>query len=75
MISERMMLMAVWLIDARARVTRAISGQAGQGIMEYAILLGGIALVAGAAFYAFNFDFDTMTDEIQSCINFENDCG
>jgi hypothetical protein len=65
----------MWLADARAAVVRRISAQAGQGIMEYAILLGGIALVAGAVFYAFDFNFDDFATEIEACVTFDSTCG
>jgi hypothetical protein len=76
MIYERLLLVAIWAMGARTKAAAALRREGGQGIMEYAILLGGIALVAGLAFYAAGgFDFGDMTDEIQSCISFENDCG
>jgi hypothetical protein len=66
----------MWLADARAAVVRRISAQAGQGIMEYAILLGGIALVAGAALYAFDFNWNAgFAERIKECVNFDEDCG
>jgi hypothetical protein len=75
MITDRALLIGMWLADARAAVVRRISAQAGQGIMEYAILLGGIALVAGFAFFAFDFSFDGFAQEIEDCITFSDSCG
>jgi hypothetical protein len=70
MITDRALLIGMWLADARAAVVRRISAQAGQGIMEYAILLGGIALVAGAVF-----NFDDFATEIEACVTFDSTCG
>jgi hypothetical protein len=65
----------MWLADARAAVVRRISAQAGQGIMEYAVLIGGIALVAGAVLIGFNWDFNNFANDIKDCISFSSACG
>jgi hypothetical protein len=47
----------------------------GQGLTEYAILLGAIALVAGAAFLTFDFGFNEFRQDIRDCITFNANCG
>jgi hypothetical protein len=52
-------------------ITRIRTSERGQGIMEYAILLGGIALVAGVALLALDFGgVGGFVDTIQNCIDF-----
>jgi hypothetical protein len=75
MINEGFLAMAVWVMTTRTRLIQAVREQAGQGIMEYSILLGAIALIAAVALYAADFDFGDMTAEIQDCISFDDTCG
>jgi hypothetical protein len=64
-------LVLTWMND----LLRLARRQRGQGIMEYSILLGAIALIAALALYTADFDFGNMTGQIQDCINFDPDCG
>lgn len=64
-----------WIHSASARLLQPLRKEGGQGIMEYSILLGAIALIAAVALYAANFDFSAMTGEIQDCISFSSSCG
>jgi hypothetical protein len=72
MFYDRIVSLVAWLQVARATIARS---ERGQGIMEYSILLGAIALVAAVGLYAADFDFSAMTSEIQDCISFDDQCG
>lgn len=72
MFYDRIISIFAWLAVARASLARS---ERGQGIMEYSILLGAIALVAAVGLYAADFDFSDMTGEIQDCISFDDQCG
>jgi hypothetical protein len=63
---------SVLAVDAVMRLRRS---ERGQGLTEYAILLGAIALVAGAAFLSFDFGFNEFKQDIKDCITFNNQCG
>jgi hypothetical protein len=55
-----------------ADVFARLRNERGQGLMEYAILLGAIAITAGVALYVTNaFSFVDFADTIQSCLDFE----
>jgi hypothetical protein len=75
MFNDQMVRLTVWLADVRSRISQTLIREGGQGIMEYSILLGAIAIIGAVALYAANFDFGTMTAEIQDCISFESTCG
>jgi hypothetical protein len=64
---------SVTVFDALSRVRR---DDRGQGIMEYSILLGAIALIAAVALFATGgLSFANMRNSIQDCINFDaNTC-
>jgi hypothetical protein len=64
-----------WCGGARGGLRRALTDHIGQGIMEYAVLLGAIALIAALALYGADFDFTAMVTEIQDCISFDSNCG
>ena len=69
MIQEMFLRVSVRVFDALSRARR---DDRGQGIMEYAILLGGIALVAGVALIALDFgSVGGFVDTIQNCIDFD----
>jgi hypothetical protein len=54
---------------------RVFGRERGQGLTEYAILIGAIAFVAAFVFVGFDFGFDDLAAEIQNCITFDEDCG
>ena len=72
MIHEMMLRASVLISKALGRLR---SDERGQGITEYAILLGAIALVAGAAFLSFDFGFNELKQDIKDCITFNANCG
>jgi hypothetical protein len=72
MLYDRFVWVVTRLVLAKASLARR---ELGQGIMEYAILLGAIALVAAVGLYAADFDFTDMRTEIQDCISFDDQCG
>ncbi len=59
--------------NAIRNVAQAIKAEDGQDLMEYAILVGGIAAVAGLAIFAFiGTDlFTNFAGVIQGCIQFD----
>jgi hypothetical protein len=73
MIQDMTLRASVFVADAIARLR---SSERGQGIMEYSILLGAIALIAAIALFAAGgLNFTRMRTEIQACIDFANSCG
>ncbi len=52
----------------------SLQEEGGQDLVEYAVLVGAIGLVAGAALLFFIDDgtFDTFRDKIASCITFDS---
>ena len=64
-----------WAATIRESIIQRHREQRGQDMMEYAVLVGAIAVVAGAAFYLAGFDFKPFTDKVQACISFNStDC-
>jgi hypothetical protein len=66
---------AAWLTTLRTTIADAMKSEHGQGIVEYAILLGAVVLVAAGALYALDIDFAGFADEIDDCFEFGEDCG
>lgn len=73
---EPCLAFAAWFLAMPARLLQPLRRDSGQGIMEYAILLGAIALIAAVALYASGgLDFTDMRNTIQDCISFSSSCG
>ena len=65
-----------WVSSIKNAIAERLSEESGQDLLEYAVLVGAIAVVAGAAFFAAGFDFGTFTNKVQACISFNaTDCG
>jgi hypothetical protein len=72
MVHEAILSATAWLFAARERALDALRNERGQGLMEYAILLGAIAITAGVALYVTNaFDFTDFANTIQGCLDFD----
>jgi Flp pilus assembly pilin Flp len=68
---------AAWASALRVTIIEALVGalkeERGQGILEYAVLVGAIVIVFAGAIYAFGFDLDTtFLQTIQDCFDFDN---
>jgi hypothetical protein len=62
-----------WVAALRDAVAGRISEESGQGILEYAVLVGAIIFAAAAILWAAGgFDFETFRDAIQGCLNFDD---
>jgi hypothetical protein len=69
MVRDTFLKAGILAYDALRRVRQ---DERGQGIMEYSILLGAIALIAAVALFATGgLSFADMRDSIQGCINFD----
>jgi hypothetical protein len=69
MVRDTFLKASVLVYDALRRVRQ---DERGQGIMEYSILLGAIALIAAVALFATGgLSFANMRQSIQDCINFD----
>lgn len=74
MVDSALLWAAAWAATLRSSLRAMVRDERGQGLMEYGILLGTIAVIAGFAFYAGGtsvFDFTTMRDAIKGCITFK----
>lgn len=71
MVSNTVLSVLSWVVAIRSTIARS---ERGQGIMEYSILLGGIALVAALTLLVTGngLDFAGFRDRIQACIDFDN---
>jgi hypothetical protein len=68
-------LALLFISDRLGAVFPALRDDRAQGIMEYAILIGGIALIAGVALLGTGgLDFGDFIDRIQDCVSFDADC-
>lgn len=74
--STIMLAAAVWVTNVCDSIADRFMSERGQGIMEYSILVGGIALVAASVFLfaGGGLNFTGMRDGIQNCINFSPSC-
>jgi hypothetical protein len=72
MVTNTVLSVLSWVVAIRDTFARS---ERGQGIMEYSILVGFIALIAAAAFIATPFSFTEFRTDIQDCINFSASCG
>jgi hypothetical protein len=74
MVNNVMLAVMAWGA-ARGAALRSF-GERGQGIMEYSILVGGIALVAAALLLGTGaLNFTEFRNNIQDCISFNSNCG
>lgn len=64
-----------WVASIKNAITQRISEEGGQDLIEYAVLVGGIGIVAALAFLALPIDFSTMKNKISDCVSFKNSCG
>ncbi len=66
---------AVWVTNVRGSISGRITSERGQGIMEYGILLGGIALLGAVAAVALGgISFSGFTTAMQDCLGFSDGC-
>lgn len=64
-----------WVSSIKNAITSRISEESGQDLIEYAVLVGGIGIVAAVAFLTLPIDFGTMKTKIADCITFNGNCG
>jgi Flp pilus assembly pilin Flp len=66
-----------WAVNLRDSVFNALKPEDGQDLVEYAILVGGIAAVAGFALFATPLGdvFAGFRDAITACIQWDDTCG
>jgi len=69
---------AAWADTLGSRAVQSLRDERGQGIMEYGILIGGFAIVAGAAFTlgapGLRTAISTFFSNIGNCITFSGNC-
>ena len=66
-----------WASSLKSAIESIIADDRGQDLMEYAVLVGAIALVAGAVLLfgaPFTSDFNAFKTAVSGCINFNGDC-
>lgn len=69
-----------WAASLKDAVTSWVREEAGQDIMEYAVVVGAIAIVAGFVLLAgggqwLNDALTSMEGKITACIEFSSTCG
>ena len=79
MVSTVVLSIAVWAVSLRSTIMESLRSERGQGLVEYAVLIGAIGIVfAGALYFALP-DFEDAVDsfvlDIQDCFYMEEACG
>ena len=72
MVSNIVLSAAAWASSLRSSFVQRLREESGQDLMEYAVLAGAIAIVAGGALFAAGFDFTTFTDKVSGCLSFDS---
>lgn len=77
MVNNAILSAVTWVAALRDAVTGRISEESGQGILEYAVLVGGIVVLAAAVFLFTPLDFESFRNTIQDCLYFGEggECG
>ena len=80
MVQEVVLSVMAWGTTLRSLLVGSIRPgvERGQGLMEYAILIGAIALVAGTFLVAGGgdtFGFNTFVAEVRNCVTLAANCG
>jgi Flp pilus assembly pilin Flp len=73
MVSNIMLSVMALVSNTVGYAIAKIKEERGQDLLEYAVLAGAIAIVAGGALFAAGIDFTNFTDKIVDCINFNAD--
>lgn len=75
MINTVMLSVMAFVQNSIVFTVRKLRDERGQDILEYAVLAGAIALVAGGALFFFIDDgvWDTFTEKIGGCLTFDAD--
>ena len=71
-----MLSAAAWVTTLRSTITSRIADERGQDLIEYAVLVGAIGVVAFAAFAALplGVSFTAMGTRISDCVTFNAAC-
>jgi Flp pilus assembly pilin Flp len=65
-----------WTTNVVGGFVTRLKEERGQDILEYAVLAGAIALIAGGALYLIGPDiFETFAEQIEYCVTFDEQCG
>lgn len=73
MVNNAILSAVTWVAALRDAVTGRISEESGQGILEYAVLVGAIIFAAAAILWAAGgFDFTAFQEAIQGCLDFDD---
>ena len=68
-----------WVSSVKNAIAVRISEERGQDLVEYAVLVGGIGIVAAIALIGAGaagwLDFTDFKTKIQDCVKFNADCG
>ena len=71
MVSNIVLSVMAWGSTLRTAFMTRLREENGQDVLEYAVLVGAIAIVAGAALYASPLSFGTFVNKIQACVSFD----
>lgn len=71
MINNAILSAMAWVADVRSTVAGARRTERGQGLTEYAVLVGAIVLIAAAAFALTPISLNDFRKTIQGCLDFE----
>jgi Flp pilus assembly pilin Flp len=70
-INSIVLSVAAWASSLRSSFVERLKEESGQDLMEYAVLAGAIAIVAGGALFAAGFNFTPFTTKVGACISFD----
>lgn len=78
MVSNIVLYAAAWLTTLRSTIIESIKEDRGQGILEYAVLVGAIVIVLAGAIYAFDLadiieGDGAFLDTIAGCFEFDDE--
>ena len=63
-----------WASSLKDAIASHLKDEGGQDMIEYAVIVGAIAVAAAAIFFA-PIDFGAFRNKMTACINFESSCG
>ena len=76
MINTIMLSIHAWVNNTIGYAINKVKEERGQDILEYAVLAGAIALVAGFVLWgATDGWFETFASKIEKCVTFDDTCG